>query len=50
MFREIDGRQLGDSVKELDVNLAIWRMFMNTTLRAPVRFEDFDMKLRFVEN
>ena len=51
MIREIYGRPPGDSVKDLDVNLAIWGMFMNTTLRAPVRFgKDFDMKLRFVEN
>ena len=36
MVREICGRQPGDPVKDLVVNLAIWRMFMNTTLRAAV--------------
>ena len=34
IVRKIYGRQPGDPMKDLNVNLAIWRMFMNTTLRA----------------
>ena len=36
MVREIFGRQPGDPLKDSNVNLAIWWMFMNTTLRAAV--------------
>ena len=45
------GRQLGDPMNDLDVNLAIWRMFMNTTLRAAVHLgKDYDANLRCVKN
>ena len=40
MVREIYGRQPGDPMKDLDVNLAIWGMFMNTTLRAAVHLRE----------
>ena len=36
MVRKIYERQPGDPVKDLNVNLAVWRKFMNTTLRAAV--------------
>ena len=35
-------------MEDLNVNLAIWRMFMNTTLRAAVHLgKDYDMNSRF---
>ena len=36
MVRKIYGRPSDDLMKDLNVNLAKWRMFMNTTLRAAV--------------
>ena len=43
MIRKFYGRP-GDLVKDLDVNLAIWEVFMNTTLRAAVHLgKDYDM-------
>ena len=33
-IREICGKHSGDLMKDLNVNLAFWRMFLNTTLRA----------------
>ena len=51
MVRKICGKQLGDPMEYLNLNLAIWRMFMNTTLRAAVHLgKDYDMNLRFVRN
>ena len=51
MIREIYGRTLGDPVKDLDVNLATWRIFMNTTLRASVHLgKDYEANLRYVEH
>ena len=51
MVRETYGRQLGDLTKDLDVNLAIWRMFMITTLRAAVHLgKDYDTNLKSVKN
>ena len=51
IVRKIYGKQLGDPMEDLNVNLAIWRMFMNTTLRAAVHLgKDYDMNLRFVKN
>ena len=51
MIREIYGRKSGDYMKDSDVNLAIWRMFMNTTLRAAVhRGKDYEANLRYVKN
>ena len=36
IVRKICGKQPDDLMEDLNVNSAIWRMFMNTTLRAPV--------------
>ena len=48
---KIYGKQPGDPVENLNVNLAIWGMFMNTTLRAAVHLgKDYDTSLRFVKN
>ena len=50
MVRKIYGKQPGDPMEDLNVNLAIRRMFMNTTLRAAVHLgKDYDMILRFVK-
>ena len=44
-------RKPGDPMEDLNLNLAIWRMFMNTTLRAAVHIgKDDDMNLRFVKS
>ena len=38
-------------MEDLNVKLAVWRMFMNTTLRAAVHLgKDYDTNLRFVKN
>ena len=51
MVRKICGKPPGDPMKDLDVNLAIWGKFMNTTLRAAVHLgKDYDTNLRFVKN
>ena len=51
MVREFCGRQPGDPMKDLDVSLAVWGMFMNTTLRAAVHLgKDCDMYGRFLKN
>ena len=48
MVRNINGKPLGDPMEDLNVNLAVWRMVMNTTLRAAVHLgKDYDMNLRF---
>ena len=50
MVRKIYGKEPGDPVEDLNANLAIWRMFTNTTLRAAVQIgKDYDTNLRFVE-
>ena len=47
MIREIYGRQPGDLMKDLNVNLAIWRKSMNTILRATVHLgKDHEANLR----
>ena len=51
MVRKIYGKQPGDPVEDLNMNLAIWRTCMNTTLRAAVHFgKDNDTNLRFAKN
>ena len=51
MVRKIYGKPLGDLLEDLNVNLAVWRMFMNTTLRAAVHLgKDYDTNLRLIEN
>ena len=51
MVRKIYGKQPGDLMKDLNVNLAIWWVFMNTTLRAAVHLgKDCEVILRCVKN
>ena len=51
MVRKIYGQLPGDPMKDLNVNLAIWRIFMKNTLRAAVHLgKDNDMNLRNVKN
>ena len=50
MVRKINGKQPVDPMEDLNVKLAIWRMFMNTTLRAVHLGKDYDMNLRFVKS
>ena len=51
MIRRIYGRQPGDPVKDWDVNLAIWRQFMNATLQAAVFLvQDSVANLRYVRH
>ena len=51
MVRKIYGRQPGDPVKDLNVNLALWGMFMFTTFRAAFHLgKDYDMNSTFVKN
>ena len=47
----VDGeRELTDAL-DLNVNLAIWRLFMNTTLRAAVHLgKDYEVKFKNVKN
>ena len=50
MVRKINGKQPGDLMEDLNVNLAIWEMFMNTTLRAALHLgKDYDTNLRCKE-
>ena len=42
-------RKPTDEMEDLDVNAAIWGMFLNTTLQAAVHLrQDNDQNLRFV--
>ena len=51
MIRKIYGKQPGDPMEDLNVNLATWRKFMRTTLRAAVHLgQDYDTNLRLVKN
>ena len=51
MVRKIYGRQPGDPMTYLIVNLAIWWMFRNAILRAAVHLgNDCDMNLKVVKN
>ena len=51
MVRKIYGKPPGDPMEDLNVNLVIWVVFMNTTLRTAVRLgKDYDTNLRFVKN
>ena len=44
--RKIYGKQPGDPMEDLNVNLDIWGMFMNATLRAAVHLgKDHDTNL-----
>ena len=49
--RKINGKHAGDPMEDLNVNLAIWRMFMNTTLEAPVHLrKDHETNLHYAKN
>ena len=51
MARKIYGKQPGDPMEDLNVNLAIWELYKNTTLRAAVHLgKDHDTNLRFIKN
>ena len=40
-----------DPVDDLDVNMAIWGIFLNTTLRAAVHLgQDYEANFRYVKN
>ena len=45
--REIYGREHDDPMNDLDVNMAIWGIFLNATLRAAVHLgQDYEVNLR----
>ena len=48
---EFYGRGRDDPMDDLDVNMAIWRIFLNATLQAPVHLgQDDEANLRYVKN
>ena len=51
MVRKVYERPAGDSMEDLDLNMAFWRIFMNATLRAAIDLgNDHDVNLRNVQN
>ena len=51
MVRKIYGKPPGDPMEDLNAMLAVWGMFMNTTIRAAVHLgKDYDTNLRCVNN
>ena len=51
ILRKTYDRGPTDEMEDLNVNAAIWGMFMDTTLQAAVhRGQDYDHNLRFVKN
>ena len=51
MVRKIYGRPSGDLMEDLDVNVAIWRVFMNATLKAAIHLgNDHDVNFKHVKN
>ena len=51
IVKEVHGKHPGHPMEDLILNLAIWEVFMNTTLRAPVHpGKDYDTNLRVVKN
>ena len=51
IVRKINERGPDDPVDDLDVNMAIWSIFLNTTLQAAVHLEqDHEANSRFVKN
>ena len=51
MVRKIHGRQPGDPVEDLGVNVATWGIVMNATVKAAVHLgNDHDVNLRYVKN
>ena len=51
IVREISGREHDDPMDDVDVNMAIWSIFLNATLRAAVDLgRDYETNLRYVKN
>ena len=51
MVRKVYERPAGDPMDDLDVNVAIWGIFMNATLKAATHLgNDHDVNLRNVKN
>ena len=51
IVRQIYGRSPTDDFHHLDVNTAIWSIFLNTTLQAAIHLgRDYAENLRFIEN
>ena len=51
IVRDIYGREHDDPMEDLDVNMAIWVIFLNVTLRAALHLgQDNEAKLRYVKN
>ena len=51
MVRKVYARPADDPMKDLNVNMAIWRIFMNATLRAAIHLgNDHDVNVRTVQN
>ena len=51
IVRKTYDRGPADEMEDLNVNAAIWRMFMNTALQAAVHLgQDYDQNLPFVKN
>ena len=51
MVRKIYGRPSDESLEDLDVNVAIWRVFINTIFKAAAHLgNDHDVNLRHVKN
>ena len=51
IVRRIYGRERDDPMDYLDVNMAIWSIFLNATLRAAVHLgQDYEANLRYVKN
>ena len=51
IVREIYGREHDDPMHDLGVNMAIWGIFLNATLRAAVHLgQDYEVNLRYVKN
>ena len=49
--RKVCERGPDDPMDDLDVNMAIWCIFLNTTLQAAVHLgQDFEANLRYVKN
>ena len=50
IVRKIYRREHDDAMDDLDVNMAIWDKFLNTTLQATVHLgQDYEANLRFVK-
>ena len=51
IVRKTYDRGPADEMEDLNVNAAIWRMFMNTTLQETVHLgQDYDQNSPFVKN